>query len=221
MDRFNTRSGLQPNKIKRKEHKAMQLNRQLPRLVPIKDYCTCCIKPVVSIKQEKEEAAKISSSWQGMKTRGEEGLMRRKVKVWSRFREGSRSDGPATWGTFRLAPTHKAPLCVCICPLTGFDRPVFRCSSGSNVFEMEIYRGILFQRRLRSCLSFTTVQSLSFRASLIQDPTAIFTFWSGGGKSPHEWICRYAGCMCLKAWFCVCWGGPVNPLGADSVQSQW
>ena len=62
MDRFNTRSGLQPNKIKRKEHKAMQLNRQLPRLVPIKDYCTCCIKPVVSIKQEKEEAAKISSS---------------------------------------------------------------------------------------------------------------------------------------------------------------
>lgn len=129
----------------------MQLNRQLPRLVPIKDYCTCCIKPVVSIKQEKEEATKISSSWQGMKTRREEGLMRRKVKVWSRFREGSWSDGPVTWGTFRLAPTHKAPLCVCSCPLTGFDRPVFRCSSGSNVFEMEIYRGILFRRRLRSC----------------------------------------------------------------------
>lgn len=59
-----------------------------------------------------------------------------------------------TWGTFWLAPTHKAPLCVNSGLLTGFDRPVLTCPSGSNVFEIESYGGILFLHRPRSCCRF-------------------------------------------------------------------
>lgn len=103
-----------------------------------------------------------------------------------------------------MAPAHKAPLCACVCLLTGFDRPVFTCSFGSNVFEIEIYKSILFLHR---CRRLPPVPSLPFHASFRRHAAVIFTFTGplqDAGPLPSAWMVNHYYICCQIRWIEIC-----------------
>lgn len=61
-----------------------------------------------------------------------------------------------------VGPPHKAPLCVYSGFLTEFDGSVLTGPFGSNVFEMEIYSGMLFLHvQAAAVVSVTEISLLS------------------------------------------------------------
>lgn len=103
-----------------------------------------------------------------------------------------------------LAPAHKASLCLCGCLLTGFDRPVFTCSSGSNVFETEIYKSILFLHR---CRRLPPVPFLPFHASSRRHAAVIFTFREPlqvAGLLPSAWTLNHHYICCQSRGIEIC-----------------
>lgn len=100
-----------------------------------------------------------------------------------------------------VGPRTQGAIVRCGCLLTGFDRPVFTCSSGSNVFEIEIYKSILFLHR---CRRLPPVPSLPFHASFRRHAAVSFTFAGplrDAGPLPsarmlnHYYICCQIRCI--------------------------